>query len=82
MISLNDGKWIQEPKFSPDGSKVAFIAENNLYYQDLNSGKITQITNDGKKNEIINGLEIGYMKRNSDIRITTSGIKQEMLSYL
>ena len=39
-----------------DGSKVAFIAENNLYYQDLNSGKITQITNDGKKNEIINGL--------------------------
>ncbi|MCL1668992.1 S9 family peptidase [Elizabethkingia ursingii] len=56
VVSLNDGKWIQEPKFSPDGSKVAFIAENNLYYQDLNSGKITQITNDGKKNEIINGL--------------------------
>ncbi|REC74980.1 S9 family peptidase [Chryseobacterium elymi] len=55
-ISLNDGKTVQEPRFSPDATKVAFIAENNLFYQDLSSGKITQITNDGKKNSIINGL--------------------------
>ncbi|MGL6038555.1 MAG: alpha/beta fold hydrolase [Soonwooa sp.] len=56
VVSLNNGKWVQEPKFSPDGSKVAFIADNNLFYQDLNTQKITQITTDGKKNEIINGL--------------------------
>jgi dipeptidyl-peptidase-4 len=56
VISLNEGKFIQEPKFSPDGTKVAFIADNNLFYQNLDSGKITQITNDGKKNSIINGL--------------------------
>ncbi|VFB03425.1 Prolyl tripeptidyl peptidase precursor [Chryseobacterium taihuense] len=55
-IALNEGKPVQEPRFSPDASKVAFIAENNLYYQDLSSGKITQITQDGKKNEILNGL--------------------------
>ncbi|SHG69049.1 S9 family peptidase [Chryseobacterium sp. OV279] len=55
-ISLNEGKTVQEPRFSPDATKVAFIAENNLFYQDLSSGKITQITNDGKKNSIINGL--------------------------
>ncbi|PIF44440.1 dipeptidyl-peptidase-4 [Chryseobacterium sp. 52] len=55
-ITLNEGKTVQEPRFSPDASKVAFIAENNLFYQDLSSGKITQITNDGKKNSIINGL--------------------------
>lgn len=55
-ISLNDSKTVQEPRFSPDATKVAFIAENNLFYQDLSSGKITQITNDGKKNSIINGL--------------------------
>lgn len=55
-ISLNNGNFVQEPKFSPDAKKVAFIAENNLFYQDLESGKITQITKDGQKNKIINGL--------------------------
>jgi dipeptidyl-peptidase-4 len=55
-VTLNDGQFVQEPRFSPDASKIAFIADNNLFYQDLNSGKITQITTDGKKNSIINGL--------------------------
>ncbi|MCH2235372.1 MAG: DPP IV N-terminal domain-containing protein [Crocinitomicaceae bacterium] len=41
--------------FSPDGSKVAFISENNLYYKDLTSEAITQITDDGEVNKIING---------------------------
>ncbi|MGC4127960.1 MAG: S9 family peptidase [Bergeyella sp.] len=54
--ALNNGNFVQEPRFSPDAKKVAFIAENNLFYQDLDSGKITQITSDGKKNSIINGL--------------------------
>lgn len=53
---LNNGNWIQEPKFSPNGKFIAFIAENNLYYQDIDTGNITQITTDGKKNKIINGL--------------------------
>ena len=55
-ISLNEGKPVQEPSFSPDATKVAFIVDNNLFYQDLASGKITQITTDGKKNAILNGL--------------------------
>ncbi|WP_304342707.1 S9 family peptidase [Chryseobacterium koreense] len=55
-LSLNNGNFVQEPKFSPDGTKVAFIVDNNLYFQDLNTEKITQITNDGKKNSILNGL--------------------------
>ncbi|SDJ63770.1 S9 family peptidase [Chryseobacterium jejuense] len=70
VISLNEGKPIQEPSFSPDATKVAFIADNNLYYQDLSSGKITQITTDGKKNAILNGLadwvyeeEFGHAKQ-------------------
>ena len=56
IINLNNGNFVQEPTFSPDGSKVAFVADNNLYYQDLSTGKITQITSDGEKNKIINGL--------------------------
>ncbi len=55
-ILINEGNYIQEPTFSPDGSKVAFIADNNLYYQDLASGRKVQITTDGKKNSILNGL--------------------------
>lgn len=78
VLNINNGNFLQEPTFSPDGNKVAFIADNNLFYQDLNSGKITQITTDGKKNSILNGLgdwvyeeEFGHAKlyewtKNSD----------------
>lgn len=41
--------------FSPDGSKVAFTRENNLYYVDLSDMKEVQVTQDGKTNQIING---------------------------
>ena len=55
-VKVFDGKPIQEPLFSPDASKVAFAYQNNLYIQDLKSNQVTQITTDGKKNEIINGI--------------------------
>lgn len=55
LTLLSDNK-VQEPTFSPDGSKVAFGYGNNLYYKDLSSGKITQVTKDGVKNKIINGI--------------------------
>ena len=42
--------------FSPDGNKVAFVRENNIFYADLQSGKEIQITDDGKFNHIINGI--------------------------
>src|SRR5690606_33643270 len=47
---------IQEPTFSPDGTKVAYVYDNNIYFKDLNTGNETQVTTDGKKNEIINGV--------------------------
>lgn len=47
---------IQEPTFSPDGKKVGFVFENNLYYKNLENDEIVQITTDGKKNKIINGV--------------------------
>ncbi|MBK9109091.1 MAG: S9 family peptidase [Saprospiraceae bacterium] len=46
---------IKYPSFDPTGTKVAFVFENNLYYQDLNDQKIIQITKDGVINKIING---------------------------
>jgi len=47
---------IQEPVFSPDGTKIAFARENNLYVYDIASKTTTQITTDGKKNAVINGI--------------------------
>jgi dipeptidyl-peptidase 4 len=55
LTKLFDFK-VQEPTFSPDGKKIAFAKENNLFIYDLASKKTTQITTDGKKNNIINGI--------------------------
>ena len=55
-VLLFDGKGIQEPLFSPDASKVAFAFDNNLYIQYLKTNKVIQVTTDGKKNNIINGI--------------------------
>ncbi len=41
--------------FSPDGSKVGYVRKNDLYIKDLNTGKTTRVTTDGKQNEVING---------------------------
>jgi len=41
--------------FSADGSRVAFVRENNLYIRDLSEIQEKQITFDGLRNEIING---------------------------
>ncbi len=47
---------IQEPTFSPDGTKIAYAKENNLYIYDVASKKSVAITTDGKKNAVINGI--------------------------
>lgn len=47
---------VQEPTFSADGSKVAYVFENNLYIYEIASKKVQQVTTDGKKNAIINGI--------------------------
>lgn len=47
---------IQEPTFSPDGTKVAYVFENNLYIKDLTDGSVKQVTTDGKRNAVINGV--------------------------
>jgi dipeptidyl-peptidase 4 len=41
-------------KFSPDGGRVAYVRENNLYVEDLASGAITPLTTDGSRT-MING---------------------------
>ncbi len=60
---------IQEPSFSPDGKQVAYVWENNIYIFNIATENTQQLTNDGKKNSIINGVtdwvyeeEFGFVK--------------------
>ncbi|HWW87231.1 MAG TPA: S9 family peptidase, partial [Vicinamibacterales bacterium] len=39
-------------KFSPDGSRVAYVRANNLFVERLDDGRITQITSDGSDTTI------------------------------
>ena len=56
VATLVFDKKIQEPTLSPDASKVAFVHNNNMYVKDLSNGAVKQITTDGVKNQIINGI--------------------------
>ncbi|MGB6152596.1 MAG: S9 family peptidase [Pricia sp.] len=47
---------IREPALSPNGKKVAYVSDNNLYLFDIASKKAEQLTTDGVKNSIINGV--------------------------
>src|SRR6476661_10144001 len=53
-VLLNEGK-VLHPTFSPDGTKIAYVFDNNLYVYDIASAKTTQVTSDGKWNQVING---------------------------
>jgi len=53
--AISDQK-VQEPTFSADGSKIAYGRDNNLFVYDLAAKTTKQITTDGKKNAIINGI--------------------------
>lgn len=54
---LSDGGPQQMPIFSPDGNVVAFARDNNLFVVKLLFGNAeTQVTKDGKFNEVLNGV--------------------------
>jgi len=53
-IKLNESKVLHST-FSPDGTKIAFVKDNNLYLYDINKAITKAITTDGKWNFIING---------------------------
>ena len=54
LAKLSDKK-VMYATFSPNGDKVAYVFENNLFYKNIKTGETTQVTSDGKKNHIING---------------------------
>lgn len=54
---LSDGGPQQVPVFSPDGNMVAFVRDNNIFLVKLLYGNSeSQVTEDGKRNEVLNGI--------------------------
>ncbi len=47
-------KSLMFAKLSPDGKTVAYVSEHNIYAEDVSSGRITRLTNDGSR-KMING---------------------------
>lgn len=57
LEKLSDNGQQQSPVWSPDGMKVAFVRDNNIYLVKLLYGNSeSQVTKDGKRNEVINGV--------------------------
>ena len=57
LVPLSKNGTQQTPLFSPDGTKVAFVRDNNIFMVDLTDDmKELQVTTDGRRNEIINGI--------------------------
>lgn len=56
MLTKLSAEPCQSPVWSNDGSKVAYVRDNNIFLYDLMAAKETQVTFDGKRNEIINGI--------------------------
>ncbi len=55
VVKLLDNDKVLHATLSPDGTKVAYVKNNNLYIKDLKKGAVTTVTTDGVKNKIING---------------------------
>jgi dipeptidyl-peptidase-4 len=52
---VSESGKIMFPTFSPDGRKIAFVRDNNLFVKDLVTQKEITITKDGAMNKIKNG---------------------------
>ncbi|WP_321332987.1 S9 family peptidase [uncultured Bacteroides sp.] len=54
---LSDGGPQRSPVFSPDGNMVAFVRDNNIFLVKMLYGNSeSQVTEDGKINEVLNGI--------------------------
>ncbi len=69
LTKLNQEGKIRNATISPTGKHVAYVKDNNLYFQDLGERKEVAITSDGEINNLINGTtdwvyeeEFGFTK--------------------
>lgn len=56
LCEIDESNDVRYALFSPDGKKVAYIKDNNIFINDLEQKFTYQITEDGEWNHIINGM--------------------------
>ncbi|MBR1547979.1 MAG: S9 family peptidase [Prevotella sp.] len=57
LLPLSKGGQQQTPLWSPDSRSVAFVRDNNIFLASTDGqGGELQVTTDGKRNQIINGI--------------------------
>ena len=54
-------------KFSPDGNRVGYVRERNIYVEDLRDGNIVRLTADGSET-IVNGTSDWVYEEELDLR--------------
>lgn len=81
---LSEGGPQQVPVFSPDGSMVAFVRNNNIFLIKRYFGNSeSQVTEDGKRNEIINGIpDWVYEEEFAFDRALEFSADSKMLAYI
>ena len=56
VMDVDESGDVRYALFSPDGQKVAYVKDNNIFINDLEQKFTYQITEDGEWNHIINGM--------------------------
>ncbi|GJM61346.1 S9 family peptidase [Persicobacter diffluens] len=56
VVALAEGDKQSFATFSPDGNKVAFVRNNNLFVTDLATMEETAVTTDGQYNALLHGM--------------------------
>lgn len=82
-ISKIDEDFIQEPQFSNDSKKIAYIKENNLYVKTIENNTVQQITFDGVQNKVINGItDWVYEEEFSFVKAYEWSLDSEKIAFL
>lgn len=82
-LPVSDNGKIMFPTFSPDGRKIAFVRDNNLFVRDLLSNKEIVVTTDGAMNKIKNGWgDWVYEEEFSKANYFTWSANSQYLAYI
>ncbi len=82
-LKLISEDQIQEPTINDSGDKVAYGFKNNLYIKDITTGNTNKITEDGKKNRIINGItDWVYEEEFAFVRAFDWNLNGDKIAYL
>jgi dipeptidyl-peptidase-4 len=84
LETLTDGGPQEAPVFSPDGTMIAFVREGNIFLVKMLYGNSeSQVTEDGKFNEIINGVPDWVYEEEFEFnRALEFDANSEMLAYI